>query len=277
MSDKDKATKILKSLGLNPQQVLPHRPAPVVMADGEIRYDLTRRRSTNPEESHRSPMRPKGPSRVHSVEVVREVQETRNSTPVGMMSPRETLPVMGSSAGMVMEGEEEDIWRVSSGRQKRTSSTSNSARELERRARRAPEREYIYQSETQSRAYSPMNPPPSYSPVQHMQHAHPQYYQQHVAPTHIHQTSHVQHSHPAHSNSPLPPPAPPVVPPNPGQATLTQEEVFKVLAALGIGVPGGPAPATAQPIPPAYGSQQLHHAPNTGPYPPGPYNVSRIM
>ena len=107
MSDKDKATKILKSLGLNPQQVLPHRPAPVVMADGEIRYDLTRRRSTNPEESHRSPLRPKAPSRVNSVEVVREAQDTRNSTPVGMMSPRETLPVMGSSAGMVMEGDME--------------------------------------------------------------------------------------------------------------------------------------------------------------------------
>jgi hypothetical protein len=126
-----------------------------------------------------------------------------------------------------------------------------------------------------------MNPPPSYSPVQHVQHAHPQYYQ-HVPPTHLHQTSHAQHSHPVHSNLPVPSPAPSVVPPNPGQATLTQEEVFKVLAALGIGIPGGPAPPPVQPVPPAYGSQQLQgshprHAPNQGPYPPGPYNVRRII
>lgn len=270
MSDKEKATKILKSLGMNPQQVMSHRPAPVVMADGEVRYDMTRKRSVNPDRPDHSPSRPKPPSRVNSVDVVRgqELPHTRVGT------PRDSQPVMGSSAGMVMEGEEEDIWTVSSGRQKRPSLTSSMARDGDRGNRRPSERESLYQSDAQNRACSPMNPPPSYSPAQPMHH--PQHYP-HIPPTQQYPTSHY-HPPPLMSHN-----APTVVhpaqsTPNPAQATLTQEEVFKVLAALGINVSGGPPSTSIQSVPPAYGTQQapssyIQQAPGHSNYP-GPYNVS---
>ncbi|KIM24634.1 hypothetical protein M408DRAFT_231790 [Serendipita vermifera MAFF 305830] len=301
MANAEKATKILKSLGITPQQLLSHQPPPTVMADGEILYDLTKGRPT--EGGVLLGQDPVGP--IHST-TKRDagMREARNMVLMRYGTEQEKRAIMGSSAGMVVDGEEEDIWTVSQGRRSQGPNQSGPSNDnRKRRSSRPVEQDegVMQRQHRQSHAHPrPNEQEPrhttqathaaTHSPAQHLQYPNSMQYQAPSQPVYAyHQpaASHNRHPAPLASSvatmTPVATPSPVQVPPTSG-GTLTQEDLVKMLTALGVSVPGLAA-ATAHPpvapvIPQAYPHAQPPHLSNSQPgqnpqhprYPPGPYD-----
>lgn len=249
MNDKEKANKILKSLGLDPRHANPNVVPPQVLANGEIRYNLATRQAYDHTISSSKP-----------TPTVLEHTPSREVGAIGYNGARDP-PTRMASTGMSVDGDDDDIWTVSNSRRKRTSSKSESSRGTSGNARQTAESEVLYQSQTANKAFGPLHSPPSYSPVHRAHHS------QHRSQAAIPSIRHASHHAITH-----PPSAPPATDP-PAQSTLTQEEVFRLLGALGIGVPNVPSsvpPAYTSPQPPApYGYQPPQHPG----YYSGPYDV----
>ncbi len=299
MANTEKAAKILKSLGITPQQLLALQPAPTVMADGEIMYDLTKGRSTEGgvllAQDSAVPF-PRAAKMDHTMKEARDMVLMRFGT------EEEKRAVMGSSAGMVMDGEEEDIWTVSQGRQSHLPNQPGPSGEGQRRRvsravaheqgtmKRQNQNHGQYQTVEQDKRHAlQARGSAGYTPVQHPQY--PNGIQLPVssqAPYPHHQASASHYHHPMPLTSPGPS-ATPMTTPSPVSAaggSLTQDEVIKVLTALGLSVPGlttmlghpSSIPTvshTYSPVqpPPRSGSQSGQN-PQHPRYPPGPYDVS---
>jgi hypothetical protein len=309
MSNTDKATKILKSLGITPQYLLAHQPAPTVMADGEIIYDLTQGRSNKGVYLDQEPAVPFPTGLMPD----RSMKEAHDLVLMRYGTDQEKRSVMGSSAGMVMDGEEEDIWTVTRGRRSLPGEPGTSKDGQRRRPSRPVERDqpalsqqyqqveqdnrqasqYYHKQDKDTRQPAPtqIRVPASYSPAQHLQYPDPKQFQ---APSQTLYSTHGSSTQYQHLMSMVPTATSvtPVTTPSPvpgasaGGGSLTQEEVIKVLTALGLSVPGLTT-APAHPTPPTASQNLYSSAPAVQPpsshgaqnpqrprYPPGPYDVS---
>ncbi|KAG9041925.1 hypothetical protein FS842_002385 [Serendipita sp. 407] len=169
MADKEKATKILKSLGLSPHQAAPHQPAPVVLADGEISYNLNVGRSGIFRDITRPPSGSLKPSKyapyIQAKDAETEARETQEMliTRFGPgAAPRAQPSVTEEDVSRSRPAEdEEDVWRVSAERQRHAVDTSNQPAESSNR--NVPHDLHQQPVEERRRLYTPAQPPPSYS------------------------------------------------------------------------------------------------------------------
>ena len=304
MRNTEKANKILKSLGLTPQQLLAHQPAPTVMADGEIMYDLTQGRPKEGTLLGQDPLAPyptgfplsRGVKGAHDMLLMHHGME------------QEKRSAMQSSASMVPDNED-DVRTATRRRRSQLPGEAGSSQDGRRRGSRPTENEQTALSQADAHRQSPQQyqhvevdtrrpsqtrTPASYSPVQHLPYP---ITKQHLTSSHPsfpqHYSSATQYQHPipiaaslasvTPANTPSPAPAP--VASAPG-GSLTQEEVIKVLTALGLSVPGltttsaHPTPSTAPTALYSTGStvpstsSHIQPKPQRSKYPPRTYEVS---
>ncbi|PVF92997.1 hypothetical protein CPB86DRAFT_819158 [Serendipita vermifera] len=251
MTNPDQVSKILTSHALAPQQVLPHQPAPVVQADGEIMYDLTKGRLTETRELFSpTPSRSTGKSTAPTT--------TASELERGKREAREMLAArFGTSVEAVISGNpeistvdtegEDDIWTVSTERQHPEKDVSNDSKSGDQYRNNVASTQYGPDKYT--RVYTSPHPPPSYSPVQHLQYArpHPHPHTGAFMAPHYPQAAQPSTVSTSAFGGPIPALPTPTVP-------LTQEEVIKMFASFGTNM-----------IPP--GSRVSHVSPSGAGYP----------
>lgn len=285
MSNTEKAAQILKDMGITPQQLLAHQPAPVVTADGEILYDLTKGRKKSMKSPYRDLSAPEHLTPSSDPKIDKEIQDAIDSIlKAEEQRQRERPAVVNSANGIHTNADGEDIWTVSADRRDRslaTGSVPEGGRKSQEKEHKQPPRFSAEPAQPQYARPTPSYPPPpnhQYPP----QHYHPQ--QQ-------------QHTYTA------PPPVPQPLPPVPTQAvqgptattatstqslvtalaSLTPEDTQRLMATMkGLGFDlssrqGQPTPHNA---PPGYTVVSTHSpaahpgSTNRATYPPGPYDVS---
>jgi hypothetical protein len=291
MANPEQAAKILKSHGLTTQQFASHQPAPNIQADGEIMYDLTKGRSTETRElftptSSRSTGKLSG-STTTPADLEKGRREAREMLAARFGSSAEIVTPESSEAATTEAEGDDDIWTVSTGRQHHDKNVTNSSGENTQQTLSGDKTmNPRYEVDQYARTYPSVQPPPSYSPVQHLQYAR--------AHPHPSTGAFMVPHYPQMTTQPMAvstqvPGGPVPVFQNPG-TPLTQEDVIKMFASLGVNMvpPPGRVPHVSPPGVgyPAFANPQAQvisaplpnpqNYPQNSRHPSAPYDVSAL-
>lgn len=172
MEDEDKANKILRSVGITPRMFDSQQPMAKVMADGEILYDMTSMRTRNPSSDRaKYAEQKKADQRITAEQLRAHISRTSHQSDED--SEQRPLPATTNVP------DDEFIWKVSQDRQPGPSMQAAPPATIDPRSKPRPTRD-IQRVERQT--YSPMQPPPSYSPVSQLHYNQVQSYQSTPSP-----------------------------------------------------------------------------------------------
>ena len=186
MEDENKTARILRSVGVTPGMFGSHQPMAKIMADGEILYDMTSIRTRNPP-AHRI----KEAEQKIVEQRIAEQQRAHLSRASRHSEESQQPPVSPIPNGL----DEESIWKVSHDRQAGPSRQPAQPMPMDPRPMHRMPRDTHQAAEAQRYAYTPMQSPPSYSPIQQA-HSHSHSHQSTPSPRGHYSGPHFTHSQP---------------------------------------------------------------------------------